>query len=210
MSSQNALFAIAAIVLVVAALSLGFTYYSISSFKQGFLTGHVTANGTIYINITSSAAINFSTSVISWGNGSLTAGSTYANLSTSTGTVTGGTWVPVAQGFVVDNIGNINLSVTVLAGKTNATFIGGTGPRYKYNITNVEAGSCVNATGFNLGEFYDTNITSPGTYACSNLSYVDSRDSIRIDIFLGIPYDAPATNANLTDQIMITAAQSAA
>ena len=210
MNSQNALLGVAAIVLIVAALSMGFTYYSIASFKQGLLTGNAVANGTIYINITSSAAINFTNSIINWSNGTLTSGASYALLSTSgPNYVVNGTWVPVTNGFTIDNIGNVNLSINIRSGKTNASFIGGTGPIYKYNVTNIETGSCVASPGFTLGQFYDVNTTGVGTPVCGNLSYVDTRDSIRIDIMLGIPYDAPATSSLLTDQIQVTASQSA-
>lgn len=210
MSSQNALFAIAAIVLLVAALSLGFTYYSISNFKEGFLTGYVTANGTIYINITSAVAINFTTATISWGSGSVNSGTVYSVLSTSSDDVINGSWTPVASGFVVENIGNVNVSVNITGGK-NATDFFGAGlakdPLYQINVTNIEANSCTNASGFNLGQFY--NITKAGLYACGNFTAQDARDTISIDVKLGIPNDAPATGVNLTDQIQVTALQSA-
>jgi hypothetical protein len=204
MSSEKAILSIAAVVMLVAAISLGFTYYSISSFKDSLFTGYVTANGTIYINITSAAAINLTTDVINFSSGRVSAGSTYAVLSTSSGTVVNGSWANVTQGFVVENIGNVNVTISLKNGKTNQTFIGGTGPLYQLNVTNNEAGACVNVTA--LSQWYNANIS--GVSICSNLSYLDSADTIRIDVRLGIPYDAPSSNgAMLSDQVEVTAVQ---
>jgi len=206
MSSEKAILTIAAVVMLVAAISLGFTYYSISSFKDSLFTGYVTANGTIYINITSAAAINLTTSIINFSSGRVSAGSTYAVLSTSAGTVVNGSWANVTQGFIVENIGNVNVTISLKTGKTNQTFINGTGPLYQLNVTNSESGSCINVTGFALSQWYNANIT--GFNVCSNLSYLDSADTIRIDVKLGVPYDAPSSNgAMLSDQVEVTAVQ---
>jgi hypothetical protein len=207
--NNNTLLTIAAIVMVVSVFSLGFTYYSVSSFKEGFLTGYVTQNGTIYINITSNAAINLTNSIINWSNGTLTPGATYAVLYTADGAVTNGTWQTQTNGFTIENIGTVNVSIKVLAGKTAATFIGGTSPLYQYNVTNVEAGSCLNSTGLTLTQLYNVNVTAPGTYVCDQLSFLDGSDSIKIDIKLGIPLDNTMTKDIIsTDQIQITAVQS--
>lgn len=206
MNTNNALLIIAAVVLIVAALSLGFTYYSISSFKDSLFTGYVTQNGTIYLNITSTASINMTTNVINWSNGSLNQGAVYAVLSTSDNSVTNGTWQQVGSGFRVENNGNVNVSLSIKSGKTNASFIGGTGPMYMWNISNVDPSSCTNTSGVNLAvEFTDVNNT--GKTICDVFEFVDARDTIEIDIKLGVPYDAPAVSAMLTDQIEVTASE---
>ena len=208
MKSENFLSVAAVISVIMLILSFGVAYYSVSSFKHNFLTGFATtSNGTILINITSAVSINFTTSSINWGAGRVTEGSTQAVLDTgnSANPVINGTdWTSVTQGFILENIGSLNASIKLFTSKNATTFIGGTSPSYQYNISNNKSGSCpAGNQAVTFGNYNDVNITNPGTTVCSRLQFLDSTDTLRIDIKLVVPYDAPTGNSS--DQMQATA-----
>jgi hypothetical protein len=121
------------------------------------------------------------------------------------GTVTGGNWT-AASGLILQNIGNVNVSLNLTGTKTAAQFLGGTNPVYQWNISNVEANSCLNATGgtdfLNLNTFHNVNITIGNAGYCRIFQFIDSADSIRIDFNLTVPSDSQ-TGA-LSDTITAT------
>ena len=162
----------------------------LSLFNLGMqLTGKVTdSTSRINITITETISINFSIDNINFGSGSVNIGSDSATID-SIGSVVGGNWTPVTQGFVLENIGSNNVSLDLKSGKTSAEFLGGTNPSYQYNVTNLESGSCTEA-GITLGVWNNVNTTGDGDKICSNFKFIDENDSIRIDLKLVIPHDA--------------------
>jgi hypothetical protein len=196
MKSENTLLALAIAAVLVAAVGAGFTYSSIASYKETWFTGFVTSTGTANLTVITSAAINFTTNNINWGAGRVNLGATNATLITIPQiNNSGGNWTNVTSGFVIENIGNVNVTLWLKTGKTAATFIGGTNPQYQFNVTNIEAKSCTNRSAFNLNVFYDVNTTdtgvgAEGTWVCSNFSYVDSLDEVRIDLKVVVPSDS--------------------
>ena len=223
MKSENIILFIAAFAALSALLSAGFTYYSASSFKEGIITGLASqTNGTVNITVNTLLSINFTNNTINWGGGTFNAGSTRANLTTAQGgtvSAVGGTWSIAIEsngsgGFIIENVGNVNATLHVATGKSAATFLGGTTPAYMFNVTNSDAGSCLNNTGgignitnsasgglIPLGYFYDVNTTIPGTPICGRFQFTDSSDSIRIGVHLSIPYDG--INGTLTDAFTV-------
>jgi hypothetical protein len=178
---------------------------SIVAFISVFGLSGLTGNAVAYTNITveGTSAISFTTSSIDFGSGSVNVGTANATL-TSTGTNTGGTgWNTVSNGFVIENLGNQNVTLKIKTGKTAATFLGGTTPAYQYNVTNVQAGSCDVGT-ITLGSWTDVNITGDGDSVCDSLGSDDSMDSVRVDLRLVVPSDS-YTGA-LGDTITATAA----
>ncbi len=101
------------------------------------LTGKVTDTGVINITIESTASINFTTDFIDFGSGQVDAGQSSATIDTIS-VSSNGNWTSPASNFVIENIGNVNVSLNLSFGKTAAQFLGGTSPSYKYNFTNVE------------------------------------------------------------------------
>ena len=109
------------------------------------------ANATVNITISTLLSINFTTAKIDWGSGTFNAGSTRANLTTADyedglANAIGGTWSITtaangSKGFVLENVGSVNATLNLMAGKTAATFLGGTSPFYQFNITSIEASS---------------------------------------------------------------------
>ena len=207
MKSENTVLIIAIIVTVVSAISLGLVYYSVSNLGMGSFTGfavqNVSVNATINITVSNLIVINFTTNNINFGSGTINLSANFSTLDTASGYVYNGTWAVNTTKLVVQNDGTENVTLNLMTWKTNATFIGGSNPIYMYNVTNNEAGSCVNATSFNVGTWNNVNTTYPGTLVCSQFGFLDSQDTIKIDFKLGIPYDA--TNGSLGDIITATA-----
>ncbi len=191
MKSDNLFLVLAVIALV---FSIAFLYSSIYNFNRGLFTGFVTNTGIVNITVESAAAINFTTNNINFQSGRVNVGSVNSTLDTSVGTVTNGNWTANSAGFVIENIGNNNVTLDLATGKTAATFLGGTSPLYQYNVSDIEPLSCLNSTygtsALNLGVFTDVNITSPGTRICNVFAYTDANDKIRIDVKLVVPSDS--------------------
>ncbi|MFA5258679.1 MAG: hypothetical protein WC979_05080 [Candidatus Pacearchaeota archaeon] len=160
----------------------------ISLFVVGIkLTGHV-VNSVINVSIEQRAYINFTFDEINFGPGSITPGNSNATIDTL-GNVINGNWTPVFEGFTVENLGNVNVSLDLKTNQNAASFLGGQNPSYLYNVTNFESGSCIFGT-INFGEWYDVNTTEDGTRICSIFQPSDSQDTIRVDVRLVIPADA--------------------
>jgi len=165
------------------------------------LTGRVTDTGSIYMEIISETNINFSVSNVNFGNGNLDLGATSATIDTL-GNVVNGNWTAITQGFIIENIGNNNVTLKLASEKTAAQFLSGTNPVYQYNISNSEANSCTESE-VTLGAWTDVNSTSPGTLICNPLDFVNSQNEIRIDIKLTIPSDS--NTGEQTDTFTATA-----
>jgi len=150
------------------------------------LTGKATSISRVNLTVSSKVQINFTTNNISFGFGSITSGNN-ATIDTL-GNVINGNWTPVFQGFEIENSGNVNVSLQLKTDKNASQFLGGASPGFRYNVTNIEAGSC-NST-INLSQWYDVNITGDGTMICDLFEYNNNRDSIRVDVRLIIPSDS--------------------
>lgn len=193
MKGDNILLTVAVVAAIVSIVGAGLTYYSINSFKEDWITGFVvTDTATTNVTVSTNEAINFTTDNINFGAGYVSAGNDNATLDTGAGTVSGGTWTPVSSGFILENIGNVNVSLDIKTGSNAAGFIGGTaggGPAYQYNLTALENGGCTNSS-FDLKMWYDVNTTGDGTRVCDVMRYDDTYDRVRIDIKLVIPSDS--------------------
>jgi len=163
------------------------------------LTGRAT--GIVNVTIESKANINFSVGNISFGTGFFDSGKSNATVDTL-GNVINGNWTPVTEGFVIENIGSVNVTLDLKTGKTATQFLGGTTPSYQYNITNNEPGSCT-VVGITLGQWNDVNTTSPGTRICDVFPYENTRDVINIDLKLFFSSDI--VSGNKTDIFTATA-----
>jgi len=206
MKTDNALLIIALIAVVVSVAGAGITYNYINAFKNKWPTGFAT--GTVNLTVESAASINFTTDEINWGSGRVNTGVDNATLSTAGGAnnITNGNWTGNTAGFVIENIGNENVTLEIATGKTAATFISGTaggGPSYRFNVSdNTEDGSCeYNVT---EGDWNVVNTTSPGTLVCRPLYAADATDVVRIDVEVVIPSDSLI--GELTDTFTATIA----
>lgn len=209
---HNVLLVLAVLTSVLAVVSAGFTFYSLSNLVSK-ISGYATTTvyGEVNITVESFGNINFTTATNNFGSGRVAAGRTGANLITvGSGTVTGGNWTAVT-GLRLENIGNVNITLNLTANQSAANWIGGTSPVFLWNISSVEAGSCVNSTssstttndiGLNTNVFFAVNTST--TVFCSRFNYIDASDLVRIDFNLTIPSDSK-TGASLSNLITATA-----
>ncbi len=90
-------------------------------------------------------------------------------------------------GFLVQNQGNINVSINISSDKNASAFIGGTSPKFQMfgaeNETGACAGSGVNASMQDLG--------ATGRILCPSLRFTDSSDTIWGYILIRIDSDSP-------------------
>ena len=154
------------------------------------LTGFaVTDNETGIVNVTiaSSAALNFTTDLLDFGSGAVTGGAAGATID-SEGTVTNGDWAAQNGELVLENIGNVNVTLNISSNKTVDDFIGGSSPTFKAKVSDVsgETGSCTGTQTFS--SYSDIGLT-PLT-ACGVFGYADAADSVDIDFELYIPSDS--------------------
>ena len=165
------------------------------------LTGRVADTGVVNVTIESRTNINFSVSSVNFGTGFFDSGKTNATVDTL-GNVINGNWTAVTEGFMVENVGTVNVTLDLKTNKNAVAFLGGTGPTYRYNVSNNKADSCI-AGEITLGQWNDVNTTSPGTRICNILGYENTMDVIRIDLELFFSSDI--SSGNKTDTFTATA-----
>jgi len=186
MAEDNSVMVVAILAVIASLAAAGISYYSAISVVPK-ISAYASSSGTANLSVESLAVINFSDANINWGSGKVDIGKTHAYLDTRSGTVTNGNWTP-DTGLVLDNIGNVNVSLALKVGKTAAQFLGGTSPAYKWLVRNAdtEPGACVNVTALDV--FTDT--TTSDTTFCNPLQFYEGNNTIRIDINLSVPYDS--------------------
>ena len=119
-------------------------------------------------------------------------------------TMVGGTdWNSVDGGFIVENIGNVNVTVGIMSDHAAAAFLGGTSPLYQYNVSNSKASSCNFTAGY-AGDVYE-DMTAGDVTFCDVFQNGDTIDEIRIDILLKVPSDS-VTGA-LSETVTLTYTQ---
>ena len=168
------------------------------------LTGRVTDTGVVNVTIESRADINFTTDLINFGSGQVDEGQASCDLTTvGAGTNTTGNWTGTGDNFVIENIGNVNVTLQLASGKDASEFLGGTTPGYFYNVSNIETGSCTEGGDITLGAWTAVDKVGAGDEICAPLGFADGADTISIDIKLTIPSDA--TVGQQTDTFTATA-----
>ena len=224
--------------LMVAAIIVSLTGTLISLNRIGRvtqLTGFAideASNASVSLTIETKTEVNWTTYQVLWGTGAVDVPAYYScNLSTQgyNGSRDDGLYSlsgngcdedsfnAVTGGLILENTGNVNVTLNITAGKNASNFIGGTsdgGPLYWYNITD-ETG--LGAELYSCSHIIRENHTSPadvyenmaGNYSlmwawpdgtgegiCDNtgggFSYEDYADTLRFDIFIRVPSDAAA------------------
>ncbi|QQG38593.1 MAG: hypothetical protein HYS32_03225 [Candidatus Woesearchaeota archaeon] len=199
--------------LVIVAMVISVFGFIASLSKIGEFAPIITGAGTtgsVNLTVESLVAINFSFHAegglegapgnISWGTGSVAVGQSYANLTTR-GTATNWNGSSVTGALHLENIGNKGAKLVITSTNTSAaTFLGGTNPIYRYNISEDEVGSCGNTStnpydhevaGLN-GSFFTSatfNVNASRTI-CGNFSFQSTKDEILIGFYLGLPSDS--------------------
>ena len=128
MEQDNLLLIVAIVAVSVAIVGVGITYNYVNVFNN-LLTGFVVENGTVNVSIQTTASINITSAngtagkMLDWGAGAFSPGVNYVTL-ISNGTVIGGSWGNITEGFIVENIGNVNVTVQISSSSNAADFLG--------------------------------------------------------------------------------------
>ena len=157
------------------------------------LTGFATTNDTGVVNVTigASAAISFTTSFLDFGSGAVTPGAVAVLDSEST--VTNGTWTPVTGELVLENIGNVVVTLQLQTDKNASDFIGGSSNQaFEAKVAN-QTGNTGACTGPNVFSSY-APINETLQDACgTSFNFDINSDEIIIDFSMSIPDDATGT-----------------
>ena len=195
MKSNDVLFIFVCICILIMLVHISVTFLKISDFNKE-LTGQ--ASGFVNLTVSSSVNVNLSRSSLSWGSGIVDTGEKNATIYTSgdaNGTVVRGNWSGIGvNGFVVENLGTVNSTLSLKSGKNAIDFFGSlssSNQEYRFNVSSKEDSSC--SGGANLGEWIDVNKTSGGTLYCAQFDFNNARDEVYIDVWLTVPYDAGNT-----------------
>ena len=187
------------------------------------LTGAATSSdqGNATIVITQQTVITNNFNDISFGSGFVNQSCTVCNMD-SNGTFTRGCCGTFnfsnIYGFLLENTGNVNLSVnyTCAGNCTAAQFIGGTNPAFQIRATNNfnagqsgevgAADTVASCSGQGFSDFNFTtyvDVTAAGDYLCGNntnypLDFKNAQDAFVVDLNISIPSDAPAGSQKST------------
>jgi hypothetical protein len=169
----------------------------------------ITGNASGYVNITvfSRLSINVTTDAVQWGNGSVDAGETNATLYTSqtSSSVSRGNWTADPNAIVIENIGNVNTTISLQASINASGLFGAVGEQeYKWNVSDKEPGAC-NGGDATLDVWADANNSGAVKY-CDDFDYQDGTDEIYLDVLLTVPYNTTNFTTEVYDTITITAA----
>ena len=204
MKSEDLFLAISLVAFVFSVVFVSFSYFTgIDLISQ--ITGYQV--GEANLTVETLAQVNFSVRAISWGSGRVGSSFTAASLTTSNHTgvanVTNGNWTLdsdpgtagfQASGLVIENIGTVNVTLNLSVGKNASEFIGGTNPAYEWNLTNLNANSCLNSSGLpmsvKINSLFPANTTTRARIWCDVFPFRAAQDAVRIDFNLTIPDDS--------------------
>ncbi|MFA5106037.1 MAG: LamG domain-containing protein [Candidatus Micrarchaeia archaeon] len=151
------------------------------------------STGTLGINITSTNQIAVYTSngmndsTFSFVPVTPPAAGSITLMSNETSNTTGG-----ELGFLVENQGNVNVSITVASDKNAASFIGGSAPLFQMFGGVDEAGAC-SSLDTDMQSLSISEIT-----VCPSLDYADSQDAIWAYVLVKIDSDSPPQTSTAT------------
>jgi len=208
--------ALAVLLLVAIAISIGGTFLSISKIPgptAPALTGHAADNATGQVNFTiqNSFSIRFVNANIPFGTGFVNSsngcqmGTNNSPPSNDPDGCSGFNTTVHTLNLTIENDGNVaaNVSLNFTANATG--FIGGTSPFFKYRVNQSgEPGSCAAIMNGSAATFQEVGsavghneTTIPGAKICNNLNYQDSTDLIDVGFWISIPQNAASGDHNV-------------
>ncbi len=199
------------VALLVAAIivSIAGTLVSLNKLNQlGALTGFATTQqGKVNFTVSSQVSITLTDNLVDFGTCDInnTATLYYESNETYSASPSCSGLTTAADYMVLENNGNVNVSVTLQSNKDEETFINApssTEDQFAFMAWNDEANSC----GSGLPTKW-VNITAAATpyTVCSNLDFEDPSDSIKIAFRIGLPPDTVPETKEAT--ITFTASQ---
>jgi hypothetical protein len=191
------------VAMAVTVFSTAITLNKLNDTSEFGLTGFSTKNATARLNISQLNSIKFTTDVIDWENGMVntSAGNTLCTLTTSGHSSPGyvgciGFAETIPDDFVLENDGNVNVSVTVELTQPSTTWIGGNPGQVDtfIEVKNHQDNTITSCVGTWLGGSEGTEVvlTDVGDQiACSNFLFEDNNDLLNFSLRVAIPSDAP-------------------
>ncbi len=149
--------------------------------------------------VSSTTVLNWTTSSIAWGTGTVVPGKDFCTLDTSDGSTTNCTgFSGVSTGVQLENTGNTDVKLNLSSNKNATAFLQGTSPVFQWKLASNEAGSCAGS----LNDTSYTNVEVVSTEKCSNFMALDASDTISMNLKIRIPSDsvAAAKSATITAQ----------
>jgi hypothetical protein len=196
---------IVTLLVILSLVNFSITLYKLSNFNHE-VTGKVSG----YVNVTISQiiAIELLRDDINWGSGALNGtGSDSFNATLFTegnlnGTVLRGNWSGEnVTGFILQNLGNINCSLSIQTYKDAHDFFSSesfTNEEYKIKVSNNLPQSCFGYT----DTWIDSNKTNKGSLYCFKFNHLPGQNEIFIDVLLTVPFDG-LNNGAQADTITI-------
>jgi hypothetical protein len=211
MKNNNILIVFVVIAIVIAIANISVTLFKVSDVQEG-ITGYV-EYGYVNITVIEVIIINMTNSSVAWGHGMVDPGEYNATLITNrsdAASVVRGNWSTSGiKGLRIENIGNLNASLTFRTAVNGSQFFGSataTNEMYQWNITDVytDANTCTGGTEI-LNQWREVNLSAAGKF-CEEFNFQAGNNSLSIDIWLTVPYDSNATSGEvLSDTITATA-----
>ena len=195
---------IAAIIMLVNVFGFG---PGVVKWVSGFAS---TTIGTATVNVTLSLSVYLEDSNITFGNGAVT-GIPYAIVDTTGASCTNCSgWGSTNDPFIIQNDGNVLANITITASVSAGAWFGGNAANAAmwYNYTNNETNSCLMDWAAPTNSTWRVlPVTSNVNYTCQKLNYSEPSDTMRVDLKIQVPQDAP--QGLKTNAITFTASYSA-
>jgi len=143
----------------------------------------------VRLDIESNVQVNFTTDTINWGTGYVVSPNDFCVLNSYDGTIgancTG--FTPQTAGFILENVGNRNVTLNVSMQYNAVDFIG-IGAVCKWNVSESESGS---APGLELTPGDWQTCVTTGTVVCNSTGNgflsAESSDTLHFDVLVEIP-----------------------
>lgn len=209
---------IATLLLLAICISLAGTFVSLNRIGDlGFpLTGMVSnrSQGRARLYVGAVTELTNQIPTIDWGTGYVN--STYTNCTMdSEGNLAGCvSFLPVYEGFLLENTGNKRLSVNFTSDKNASTFINGTAPSFQLKVTpnsvaqqfNESIPAVDNEPSCSYGWYPNgtyLDVTTNGWYLCGNetafpFEFAAGKDAAVVDLLVRVPENAPTGQKNVT------------
>ena len=176
-------------------ISLGGTLITMNKLTGDSLTGYGTSDtslGTVEYNVSANVDVNFTTSSIDFGAGSVV--STKINCTLiSNATINSETrcseFTDVSTGLVLENIGNKVIQLNLSFSNDSAEFIHSTGSSFSFAVNNEsEPSACITTIPDTFDNYNFTEIVARSDYTiCQRFNFSPSADELEIDVKLVIP-----------------------
>jgi len=195
-------------ILLIAAIviSLGGTLISLNRLariKVPMITGFYGAaeEAIVQLEITALVQVNFTTDTINWGSGTVATGTDFCVLNSYDASIGANCtdFTPQTAGLVLENIGNRNVTLNITMEKDAPTFITGSSPVCKWNVSNLEPSSC---PGMALTPGAWQTCATTALIVCNSTDggflAKDESDTLKFDVLVQIPSDAlPGAKTNV-------------